>query len=508
MDQRIIALPIPARNYEGMDVGKTGIVFVREVVQTPGAPPSSTEYKFDLKTRKTEKLVEGIGVFEVSHNGEKMLYKQGPNYYIAGTAAPPKPGEGMLKLDAMEIRVEPREEWKQIYREVWRIERDFFYDPGLHGMDAKAIQARYEPYLDRIASRSDLNYLFGEIYGELSVGHLFVQGGDTPEVKRLRGGLLGADYKIENGRYRFARIYDGENWNPQLRAPLTQPGINVVAGEYLLAVNGRDLRATDNLYAPFEETAGNSVVLRVGPDPGGANSREVTVVPVADEYPLRNYAWIEGNRRKVDQMTGGKVAYIYVPDTGFGGYTYFNRYFYAQVGKQGAVVDERFNGGGALADWVVDNLRRPLMNLIATRYGKDVTMPQQAIFGPKAMIINENAGSGGDAMPYYFKSMNVGPLVGKRTWGGLVGIFPVPGLMDGGSVTAPNHAIFLENGQWGIENIGVPPDIEVDQDPALVRQGHDPQLEKAVAWVMQQLNERPLPTYKRPAYPNYHGGGK
>jgi tricorn protease len=372
-------------------------------------------------------------------------------------------------------------------------------------MDIKTMQARYEPYLDRLASRADLNYLFGEIYGELSVGHLFVGGGDTPEVKRVRGGLLGADFKIENGRYRFARVYDGENWNPQLRAPLTQPGVNVKAGEYLLAVKGRDLRSTDNLYTALEATAGTSVVIRVGPDPGGANSREVTVVPVDSEYALRNYAWIEDNRRKVDKMTDGKVAYIYLPDTANGGYAYFNRYFYAQVNKQAAVVDERFNGGGALADWVVDNLRKPLLNLIATRHGKDVTMPQEAIFGPKAMIVNEFAGSGGDAMPYYFHALNVGPLVGKRTWGGLVGIFFVPGLMDGGGITAPNHAIYLPNGQWGIENVGVPPDIDVEQDPALVRQGHDPQLEKAVDVVMHQLKEHPVPTYKRPAYPNYHG---
>jgi len=504
--QRILALPIPARNFVELKGGKEGMLYLVEGAAgfTTGPPPPPVLHKFDLSKRKFEKVVDGAAGFEVSFDGEKMLLRQGERWMIAKAGEAPKPGEGTVKIEGLEVRVDPTVEWRQMFRESFRIERDFFYDPGLHGMDVKTIQARYEPYLDRLAARSDLNYLFGEIYGELSVGHLFVGGGDTPEVKRILGGLLGADYKIENGRYRFERVYDGENWNPQLRAPLTQPGVNVVAGEYLLAVNGRDLRAADNLYAAFEATAGKSVVIRVGPDPSGANSREVTVVPVEDEYALRNYAWIEGNRRKVDQMTGGKVAYIYLPDTAGGGYTYFNRYFYAQVGKQGAVVDERFNGGGALADWVVDNLRRPLMNLIATRYGKDVTMPQQAIFGPKAMIINEYAGSGGDAMPYYFCSLNVGPLVGKRTWGGLVGIFPVPGLMDGGNVTAPNHAIYLPNGEWGIENIGVPPDIEAEQDPALVRQGHDPQLEKAVAWVLDQLKEHPLPTYRRPSYPNYH----
>ncbi len=513
--QRILALPIPARGYNDLKTGKEGMLYLTETsapsMSGPPAPP--TLHKFDLAKRKFEKVMDGVASFDISFDGEKMLLRQGDRFIVAKAGEAPKPGEGVLKIDALEARTDPRREWRQMFAESFRIERDFFYDPSLHGMDIKSMQARYEPYLDRLASRSDLNYLFGEMYGELSVGHLFIFGGDTPEVKHLRTGLLGADYKVENGRYRFERIYNGENWNPQLRAPLTQPGVNVVAGEYLLAVNGRDLRASDNLYAAFEETAGKSVVLRVGGEPNGANSRDVTVVPVEDEYALRNFAWIEDNRRKVDQMTGGKAAYIYVPDTGGGGYTYFNRYFYAQVGKQAAVVDERFNGGGALADWVVDNLRRPLLNFIATRHGKDVSMPQEAIFGPKAMIINEYAGSGGDAMPYYFHALQIGPLVGKRTWGGLVGIFSVPGLMDGGMITAPNHAIYLPNGTWGIENIGVPPDIEVEQDPALVRQGHDPQLEKAVEYVMQQLKENPLPTYKRPAYPNYHahpsdGGGK
>jgi tricorn protease len=505
IDQRIIALPIPARNYEGMDAGKTGILFVREVVQTPGAPPSSTEYKFDLKTRKTEKLIEGIGVFEVSRNGEKMLYKQGQNYYIAGTAAPPKPGEGMLKLDAMEIRVEPREEWKQMYREVWRIERDFFYDPGLHGVNLADYQKKYESYLENIASRADLNYLFQEMLGELSVGHMYVGGGALPDVKRLRGGLLGADYKIENGRYRFARVYNGENWNPQLTAPLTQPGINVVAGEYLLAVGGRDVRPPENVYSFFEETAGKQVVLKVGPNADGSGSREITVVPIANDQGLRNLAWIEENRRKVDKMTGGRVAYVYLPNTAGAGFTNFNRYYFAQVDKEGAIIDERFNGGGQVADYIVDHLNRPELSHWATRWGTDFTTPQQAIYGPKAMIINEYAGSGGDALPWMFRQRHTGTLVGKRTWGGLVGIFGFPQLLDGGFVTAPNLAFWnpLKN-DWEIENHGVPPDVEVEFEPAAVRAGHDPQLEKAVEIVMAELKKHPPQEHKRPPFPNYH----
>jgi tricorn protease len=391
-----------------------------------------------------------------------------------------------------------------MFHEAWRVERDFFYDPNLHGVDREAIEKEYEPYVESIAARSDLNYIFEETMGELTVGHLFVRGGDRLDIKRVPTGLLGADYKIENGRYRFARVYDGENWNPQLKAPLTQPGVNVVAGEYLLAVNGRDLRAADNVFSFFENTAGKSVVLKVGADPAGANAREVTVVPVPNEAGLRNLAWIEDNRRKVDQMTHGRVAYVYMPDTSFGGLTSFNRYFFAQADRDGVIIDERFNGGGALATDIVEILNRKLMSVVTPRDGHDLLQPQGAIYGPKAMIINEYAGSGGDAMPWYFHRASVGKLIGKRTWGGLVGIPGTPDLMDGGVVTAPSLAVWNPKGDWEVENRGISPDIEVDQDPELVRQGHDPQLEKAVEVVMADLEKNPVPKIQHPAYPNYH----
>jgi tricorn protease len=391
-----------------------------------------------------------------------------------------------------------------MYHEVWHIERDFFYDPNYHGLNLEAAEKKYEPYLDSLSSRSELNYLFQEMLGELTIGHLGAGGGDTPDVKRVLTGLLGADYTVENGRYRFARVYNGENWNPQLKAPLTQPGVNVVAGEYLLAVNGQELRSSDNIFSFFENTSGKSVVLKVGADPSGAASREVTVVPVSDEARLRNLAWIEDNRRKVDQMTNGRVAYIYMPDTSTGGYINFNRYFFAQVGKEAAIVDERFNGGGALATDIIEYLKRPLMSLVATRDGADESQPQGAIFGPKVMIINEFAGSGGDAMPWYFHRAGVGKLIGKRTWGGLVGRANAPELMDGGFATAPSAGVWNPNGEWEVENRGITPDIEVDMDPELVRAGHDPQLEKAVQVVMEELAAHPVPTPKRPAYPNYH----
>ncbi len=504
IDQRVLALPVPERNYAALAAGKEGTFFLLEQPLVPGAPGAGALTKFDLTSRKPSPFGSGIAGFLISANGEKLLYNQGPVWGITSTAAPISPGAGALDLHEMEVYVDPKAEWKQMYNEVWRIERDFFYDPGLHGLDLPATRAKYAVYLDGLASRDDLNYLFEEMTGEITVGHMFIRGGEHPEPKTVRVGLLGADYKIENGRYRFARIYNGENWNPRLHAPLTQPGVNVTVGEYLLAVNGRDVRPTDEVTRYFEATAGKQVTLRVGPNPDGSGARDVTVVPIDNDYGLRDLAWIEDNRRKVDQLSGGRLAYIYLPDTGEGGYTNFNRYYFAQIGREGAVIDERFNGGGLIADYIIDYLRRPLMGYFTQREGEDYRTPVGSIYGPKAMIINEYAGSGGDAMPWLFRHANIGPLVGKRTWGGLVGIFGFPPLMDGGMVTAPNTAFWNPNGTWDVENHGVDPDVEVEYDPQLVREGHDPQLERAVEVVMEALKKSPLPIHKRPAYPNYH----
>ena len=508
--QRILALPIPAKNYLNMAAGKSGILFLGEGPMVVGDDDdtSMTIQKFDLGKRKVDKFLDGVNDYTVSFDGSKLLYRKAEQWATAGTDDPPsgepKPGFGPLKLDTMEVYVEPKAMWKQIYDETWRIERDFFYDPHFHGLDLDKAKAKYAPYLAGVASRSELTYLFEEALGEMTVGHMFIRGGDTPEPKPVKGGLLGADYTRENGRYRVAKVYDGENWNPQLQAPLTQPGVNVKPGEYILAVNGRELHASDNIYSFFEETAGKQVVLRVGPSPDEKGSREVTVVPVESEMNLRRYAWIEDNRRKVDEMTGGRVAYVYLPNTAGGGFDNFNRYFFAQVGKEAVIIDERFNEGGQLADYIIDYLRRPLMSKVVTREGQTWSSPTEAIYGPKVMIINEMAGSGGDALPWYFRKAGLGPLVGKRTWGGLVGIGGYPELIDGGRVTAPRAAIYGLKGEWEVENHGIPPDYDVDLDPAAMREGHDPQLEKAVQVVMQLLKEHPLPQYKVPPYPNYH----
>ena len=503
ISQRILALPLPPANYTGLATGKAGEVYL-EQAQPPEQGGSATLLKFTLTDRKAEPIASGISDFRLSFNGEKYLFRQNGKWGIASTAVPLKPGQGLLNMDAMQVSVHPREEWKQMYHEVWRIERDYFYAKNYYGFDPVAAEKQYAAYLPGIVSREDLNYLFEEMLGKLSVGHMFVEGGDIPKVAPVSVGLLGADYATENGRYRFAKIYSGENWNPGLRAPLTEPGAEVEPGEYLLAVNGRDLRSSDNLYSFFLNTAGQQVALKVGPNPDGSVSRDVTVVPIAEEISLRHHDWLVNNMRTVDRLSDGRIAYVYLPDTGTGGFTSFNRYFFAQVGKQAVIIDDRFNSGGQAADYIINYLQRTLWNYWYTPNGDVMTEPTEAIFGPKAMLINQYAGSGGDLIPWFFHHVGLGPLIGERTWGGEVGITGYPPLIDGGSVTAPSLAFFTTEGHWGIENTGVPPDIEVEIDPKSWREGHDPQLEKAVQTLLQEMKEHPQPKPVVPPFPVYY----
>ncbi len=506
--QRILALPIPERNFRGLAAGQEGILFLRQVPILPATDRNGADYivhRFDLKKRKLETFLTDVRMgMQVSADGKKMLVKQGANWRIVGTAAAPKTGDGNLSLARAQVWVDPRQEWRQMYNEVWRIERDFFYAPNFHGLNLDAAKKKYQRYVETIASRADLNYLFSEMLGELSVGHLYVRGGDIPTVDRVPVGLLGADFTLDNGRYRVQRVYDGENWNPELKAPLTQPGVNVKAGDYLLAVDGEEVRASDEIFRFFLGKAGRQTVLTVASNADGSNRRTVTVMPVGSEVMLRTKAWVEDNRRYVAERTGGKVAYIHLPDTADGGYDYFNRYFFSQIDKEAAIVDERFNRGGKAADYIIDYLNRPLMNYWSSRDGQDYTTPATAIFGPKTMIVNEYAGSGGDAMPWYFRKAGLGKLIGKRTWGGLVGIGGYPDLMDGGSVTAPHFGFWNPDGKWDVENYGVQPDIEVDLDPAAWRLGKDAQLEKAIEVILDEMKAKPLPRHRKPAYPDYH----
>ncbi len=506
MGRRIVVLPVPAGSYRDLWAGEAGQLYYLENPPDIGSPAASAGgllHKFDFKSRKDEVVRTGVNLFRLSFDRKKILYS-GPDqaYFITDLQSKPAAGPARLNVEDIGVRVVPRDEWRQIFAEAWRINRDYFYADNMHGADWEAMRKKYEVFLPNVSCRADLNRLIQWMCSELGVGHHRVGGGDSlVEPRSVPGGLLGADYTVENGRYRIKKIYGGLNWNPDLRSPLTEPGLDVKEGEYLLAVDGRELNApADNLYAAFENKADKFVELKIGPFPDGRDARVVRAVPVANEAALRNRDWVEENLKKVEKATGGRVAYVYVPNTSTQGFAYFKRYFYPQADKEAIIVDERFNGGGLIADYYIDHLRRPMISYWSMRYGADLKTPGASIQGPKVMIIDETAGSGGDLLPWMFRKFKIGPLVGKRTWGGLVGTLGFPVLMDGGGVTAPNLAIWTEDG-WVVENEGVPPDIEVDQNPADVIAGGDPQLERAIKIVMEELAKSPAKKPVRPPYP-------
>jgi tricorn protease len=519
IETRIVALPLPASAYISLATGLKGSLYFTEMPESGRfAGRAATLSRWVLEDRKAEKFAEGVLSFELSADGKKMLLSQShrdpangdgpgngppPSWVIVPANAPVKAGEGTVSFADLKVHVDPAAEWQQMYHEVWRIERAFFYDSHFHGTDTVADEKRFEPYVASIASRADLNYIFQEMLGAFSVGHLRGNGGAIPEAKHVPGGLLGADYTIKDNHYCLAKIYTGGLFNPQIKAPLAQPGLNLSVGDCILAINGEDLTAAVDIQQPLEGSAGHVVSLHVA-SADGKNARDISVVPVASEAVLRNIDWIEGNQHKVDELSGGKLAYVYLPDTGGPGFTNFNRYYFAQTEKQGAIIDERFNGGGQVADYFVEVLGRHIESYWAPRYGQIEHTPNAAVYGPKVMLANEFSGSGGDALPWLFKQAKLGPLVGKRTWGGLVGIGAIPVLMDGGHVTSPSVAFFSPKGQWDVENHGVDPDFVVEQDPKAVSEGHDPQLEKAVALALEELAKHPLPEPVKPPYPNYH----
>jgi len=500
LTQRIVALPPKPAGYNALQVGKSGqLYYLKPADATPGQQESSIQH-FDLEKRKEETLLDKVDEFHLSADGKRMLLSK-DGWSIVDVGDKIDPSKYKIPVEKIQVKIDPAAEWRQEFEEAWRINRDYFYDPNMHGNDWKAIHDKYAVFLPDVTDRQDLSRVMQWMSSELSVGHHRLGGGDSlADMESIPGGLLGADYKVENGRYRFAKVFGGLNWNPELRSPLTEPGVDVKAGEYLLAVQGRELRYPENLYGRFEQTAGRIIELTVGPNADGSGSRVVKVVPVEDELALRNRDWVEGNLRKVTEATNGRVAYVYVPNTANLGYTYFKRYFFPQADREAIIVDERHNGGGAVADYYIDILRRPMISHWAMRYGGDLKTPLASIQGPKVMLIDETAGSGGDLLPWMFRKLQMGTLVGRRTWGGLVGILGFPELMDGGFITAPNLAIWTENG-WVVENEGVPPDIDIEQTPADVIAGHDPQLEKAIEIAMKQLADNPVKPAQRPPYP-------
>jgi tricorn protease len=509
IQRRVVAVPVEAGTYVSLQARKGKIFYLSipfEAQQAAAGPPKprNTLFVFDIKERESKPLLEGINDYDLDADGGKVIYRAGDRFGVVDAVpGKAKVGEGALNTGSLQVRIDPRAEWAQMFHEAWRIERDFYWDPNMRGLDWSAIGKRYEALLPYVSHRSDLNYIIGEMIAELSTSHSYVGGGETPEVKKVNVGLLGADFEIDQGRYRIKKIYKGEDWEPATRSPLDQPGLKVKQGDYLLAVNGENVAGTDNVYAHFENLVGKVVTLKVNDKPSLDGAHEIVVQPIANEGGLRYMDWVESNRRKVAEATGGRIAYIHVPDTSIQGVIMFDKYFSGQFDKEGVIVDERYNSGGNIPDFFTEKLRRPLLNYLAPREGKDIPWPPAAIYGPKVMLINEHAGSGGDAFPYYFKEEKIGPLVGTRTWGGLVGIARQIPMLDGGGVTAPEFAFWTadKNDEWIVENHGVDPDYVVEQRPDLEVRGHDPQLEKAIELVMDQLKKNPPTTPKRPPYP-------
>ncbi|MFZ1702155.1 MAG: PDZ domain-containing protein [Pyrinomonadaceae bacterium] len=498
---------IPTRQYTGLQAGADGTVFYLESAGQGGG--GNTLIRYRLSDRRAANFVSSVSAFSVSADGKKLIYRsaggggqgggQGgtppaPSIFIVDAdRPPPQAGAGRVAVN-LRMYLEPKEEFKQIFNEGWRNQRDYLYVENSHGSDWPKMREMYGAMLPFVNHRADLNYLMDMMGAEIAVGHSYVRGGDMPDVPSITGGLLGADFAVENGRYRITRIFDNESWNPDLRSPLATPGATANVGDYIIAINGIELKAPDNIYRLLDGTANRQISLTVNGKPSMDGARNITVVPTTSEQSLRGRAWVEHNRRLVDQLSGGQLAYVHVPNTGQPGYTSFNRYYFAQQDKKGAIIDERFNGGGSAADYIIDVLQRDFdgyfNNVAGDRY--PFTSPGAGIWGPKVMIINEMAGSGGDLMPYMFRHRKIGPLVGKRTWGGLVHTADTPGFIDGGSMIAPRGGFFTRDNKWAVENEGVGPDIDVENWPKDVIAGRDPQLERAVQEAMRLLKEKPV----------------
>lgn len=502
INQRIVAVDIPLRNYTGLVNGPENYVFYLENVPNQ---QGATLHRYNFKDRKSEVYLSPVNDVSVSADRKQLLYRSNSTWGILGTADNnKKPGDG--KLDAiatLKLKIEPREEWKQIFKEGWRYQRDFLYVNNTHGAPWNDVLKWYSPWLEHVQHRSDLLYVVDIMGGEIAVGHSYTRGGDFPDVKEVSIGLLGVDYEVDNKLYRIKKIYSGENWNPGLNAPLRGPGIGVKEGDYILEVNGTSVSATENIYKYFEATAGRQTKLRVNSKPSMEGSKLVTVVPVDNENQLRMMHWIESNRKKVDELSKGQLAYVYLPNTALPGYTNFNRYYFAQQDRKGAIMDERNNGGGSAADYMVDVMARQLHGYFNSKVGdhKPFLTPNAGIFGPKVMLINERAGSGGDLLPYMFNKMKLGPLVGTKTWGGLVGTWDTPPFVDGGTMIAPRGGFYDVNGQWAVEGVGISPDIAVEQTPADVIKGRDPQLERAVEEALKLVKTQSLEIKPEPAPP-------
>ncbi len=511
IEWRQSVLPIPAGRYGGLRAFKDKLLYVEVGPQaasddSDGPATNGLIHAFDLEKREDRTIIRDIQPgYAVSKGGDKLLYRSRDGFGIVetGEKEAKKAGDGKIATDDLQAIVDPRLEWMQMFNEAWRLERDFYYDPEMGGLDWKAVGDKYRQLVPYVAHRADLNYILGELIAELSTSHAYVGGGDYPQVKQVDVGLLGADYELDAkaGLYRFKTLYRERDWNASTGAPLADPGIDVREGDYLLAVNDVALLAPRNLYAAFEGTAGKQTRIRVARSLEDSAPRTFVVTPVPNESSLRYVAWVSSNREKVAKATGGRVAYIHVPDTAISGMREFTRQYYPQVDKSGIIVDERWNGGGFIPDFFIERLQRTTWVRWSSRDGNGFKTPRSAIDGPKCILVNQYAGSGGDAFPFYFRLQQLGPIIGKRTWGGLVGISHDLPLVDGGSVTMPDFGMWdPRTEEWLVENHGVDPDIEVENPPHEVVAGRDPQLERAIRYVTEQLEAHPPLKPSKPKY--------
>jgi tricorn protease len=513
LQNRIVALPLPERNYDSLAVANDGALFYLDRPQAgasnelPGSNSqnNSTLYRFDFAEKKAAKVKDGIASFSLSNDGKKLLLISMPSTIEVADAKEKLEAKAVNLADVRSF-VDPQQEWQQIFNDAWRMQKDYFYDAKLHGINWQAIYDKYQPLLKDVQRREDLNELLVDMIAELQVGHNRIGGGDIHQESPSKVGLLGADFVIKDGRYQFKTVFQGDRWSPFLKAPLNVPGASAKAGDYLLAINGRELTEQDNIHALMDNTLGKQVVLAIADSADGKNRRTITVEPVANESQLRTWHWIEQNRQFVEQQSDGKIAYVYLPNTADGGFYFFNRMFFAQTDKPALIIDERKNGGGQAANYITEILGRDFLSGWKDRDGLVFTTPGAGIYGPKTMLIDQDAGSGGDFLPWAFKRLGLGKTIGTRTWGGLIGISTNPDMIDGGFHVVPYFRFYTPDGEWRVENEGVAPDIEVELDPVAVNKGRDVQLERAIAHTLAELKSKPPKNHTQaPAMPTQLG---
>jgi tricorn protease len=513
LSDRFVPIPVAERNYDSLIVASDGALFYLSRRQPgsvteppgPGRDADAELYRYSFEDRSEKQLKSHLVDISASADRKKLLLTEAEGKMEVADADE-KLETKPLDLGGLRMFVDPRQEWRQIFDETWRMEQQFFYDPKMHGLDWRAVRARYEPLLPFVQRREDLNDLLVEMIGEMQVGHNRISGGDLDSERPAGVGLLGADFTVENNLYRIQRIYRGDRWNPYLVGPLVAAGVNAAEGDTILAINGHALDARINIFSLLADTVDKQVSLTLSRDGTLKAARTVVVIPIASETALRQWEWVERNRDYVDRHSGGKVAYVYLPDTADGGFTFFNRMFFSTVDKDALIVDDRRNSGGQAANYVLEVLGRKYLSGWKDRDGLVFNTPAAAIYGPKVMLIDQDAGSGGDFFPYGFRHLGLGKLIGTRTWGGLIGISVNPPLIDGGRLSVPFFRFYTPEGEWHVENEGVAPDMEVPLDPVAVNEGRDPQLDAAIAEVLEQLKTaKPIVLKSAPPIPTQVG---